>query len=129
MPVNVAADCSDAAEAAAIRNAFAELASYTSGKKQGPFAKPGRLRELFQWTYEQTAPLGLRLTGNFRQYNASPAFSLLRLETDATALWFKATGEPNAHELPVTLLLANLFPNHVPRVLGVHPFWNGWLSA
>jgi Phosphotransferase enzyme family len=129
MPVHVAADCTSAEEAATIRDALAELASYTSGEKCGPFAKPGWLRELFQWTYEQTALLGLRLTGNFRQYNASPAFSLLRLEADGPALWFKATGEPNTHELPVTLLLANLFPNHIPRILGVHPSWNGWLSA
>lgn len=128
MPVPVGADCTSAEEAATIRDALAELASYTSGEKPGPFAKLGWLRELFRWTYEQTAPLGMRLTGNFRQYNASPAFSLLRLETDGPALWFKATGEPNAHELPVTLLLADRFPSRVPRILGVHTSWNGWLS-
>jgi len=61
--------------------------------------------------------------------NASPTFSLIRLETDDGALWFKATGEPNAHELPVSLLLARLFPGHVPRILGVHHSWNGWLST
>lgn len=129
MPVHAAADCCDVEEAAAIRHAFAELASYTSGEKPGPFAKPGWLRELFRWVYEQIAPLGMRLTGNFRQYNASPAFSLVRLETDGAALWFKATGKPNAHELPISLLLSELFPKHLPRILGVHTSWNGWLSA
>jgi thiamine kinase-like enzyme len=129
MPLNVAAECGDAVEAAAIRDAFAELASYTRGEKPGPFAKPGWMRELFSWAHEQTAPMGLRLTGNFRQYNASPTFSLLRIETDGAALWFKATGEPNVHELSVSLSLARLFPRHVPRILGVHPAWNGWLTA
>jgi hypothetical protein len=129
MPVHVAAECEDAEEAAAIRDAFAELTSYRSGEKPGPFAKPGWMRELFRWANEQTAPLGLRQTGNFRQFSASPTFSLLRLETNGKALWFKATGEPNAHELPITLLLAGLFPDHVPRILGVHTSWNGWLSA
>jgi hypothetical protein len=129
MPFNIAGECGDAEEAAAIRDSFAELASYTSGEKPGPFAKPGWLRELFSWAHEQTAPLGLRLTGNFRQYNASPTFSLLRIETDGDALWFKATGEPNSHELAVSVLLARLFPRHVPRILGVHPAWNGWLTA
>jgi Ser/Thr protein kinase RdoA (MazF antagonist) len=105
------------------------VASFTSGEKPGPFAKPGWIRELFRWAYEQTAPLGLRLTGNFRQYNASPTFSLMRIETDGDALWFKATGEPNAHELSVSLSLARLFPRHVPRILGVHPAWNGWLTV
>jgi hypothetical protein len=129
MPLNLAAECGDAVEAAAIRDAFAEISSYTSGKKPGPFAKPGWIRELFRWVHEQTAPLGIRLTGNFRQFNACPTFSLVRLETDGVALWFKATGEPNAHELPVTRLLASLFPDYVARVLGVHSSWNGWLSA
>ena len=129
MPVDVASQCSSAEEAAVIRKTFAELHLYASGEKPGPFAKPGWLRELFQWTHEQIAPLGLRLTGEFRQYNASPTFSLIRLETTDGAIWFKATGEPNAHELPVTLLLARLFPNHLPRILGVHTAWNGWLSA
>jgi hypothetical protein len=128
MPVSAAADCGGAEEAAAIRNALAELASYSSGEKPGPFAKPGWLRELFEWAHEQTAPFGLRLTGDFQQFNASPTFSLTRLETDTAALWFKATGEPNERELPITLLLADLFPSHVPRILGVHTSWNGWLS-
>jgi len=129
MPVHTAQDCCGAEEAAAIRHASAELASYSSGQKPGPFSKPGWVRELFRWAYEQIAPLGMRLTGNFRQYNASPTFSLLRLETDGGASWFKATGEPNAHELPVTLLLADLFPKHLPRILGMHASWNGWLAA
>ncbi len=129
MPPSVATSCGDAEEAGAIREAIEELDSYSRGERPGPFARPGWLRELFSWTQEQVAPLGLRVTGGFRQLNASPTFSLIRLETDARALWFKATGEPNSHELPVSLLLARLFAGHVPRVLGVHPSWNGWLSA
>lgn len=129
MPLNVAAECGGAEEAATIQDAFAELASYTNGEKPGPFAKPGWIQELFSWAYEQTAPMGLRFTGNFRQYNASPTFSLLRIETDGDAFWFKATGEPNSHELPVSVLLARLFPRHVPRILAVHPAWNGWLTV
>jgi hypothetical protein len=70
-----------------------------------------------------------RLTGNFRQLNASPDFSLIRLETTGDAVWFKATGEPNRHELSVTLLLARLFPDALPPILGVHPKWNGWLMG
>jgi hypothetical protein len=69
------------------------------------------------------------LTGAFQQLSASPTFSLIRLETNAGALWFKATGEPNSHELPVSVVLGQLFPRYVPRILGVHRVWNGWLSA
>jgi hypothetical protein len=129
MPRTVAAGCSDAEEAGAIKESLEEFDSYATGERPGPFARPDWLRELFSWTQEQVAPLGLRVTGGFRQLNASPTFSLIRLETDDSALWFKATGEPNSHELPVSVLLARLFPSHVPRILGVHPSWNGWLSA
>jgi len=129
MPRTVATGPGVAEEAGAVSASLEELDSYASGERPGPFARPGWLRELFEWVQEQIGPLGLRVTGGFRQWNASPTFSLMRLETDADALWFKATGEPNTHELPVSLLLARLFPGHVPRVLGVHETWNGWLSA
>ncbi len=129
MPPSAAADCGEAAEAAAIRESLEELDSYERGARPGPFARPGWLRELFLWVEEQVSPLGLRVTGRFRQWNASPTFSLIRLETNDGALWFKATGEPNCHELTVSLLLARLFPGHVPRILGVHTSWNGWLST
>jgi len=129
MPHAVAVGCSDPGESGAIKESLAELESYARGERLGPFARPGWLRELFTWTQKQVAPLGLRVTGGFRQLNASPTFSLIRLETDDCALWFKAAGEPNSHELPVSLLLARLFPGHVPRILGVHPSWNGWLST
>jgi len=71
--------------------------------------------------------VGLSLTGKFRQFNASPTFSLIRFETDGPALWFKATGEPNLHELPITVSLTRLFPGYLPPILGVHPLWNAWL--
>jgi len=129
MPRAVATGRGVAEDARAIWESLAELDSYASREKLGPFAKPGWLRELFAWVQGQVGPFGLQVTGRFRQLNASPTFSLIRLETDDGALWFKATGEPNAHELPVSLLLARLFPKHVPRILGVHPSWNGWLSA
>ena len=128
MPRTVATGRGVPEEARAIQESLAELESYARGEKSGPFARPGWLRELFAWVQEQVGPLGLQVTGQFRQLNASPTFSLIRLETADGALWFKATGEPNTHELPVSLLLARLFPKHVPRILGVHPSWNGWLS-
>src|SRR5258708_25677378 len=129
MPRTVATGRGVVEEAGAIRESLAELDSYANGERPGPFAKPGWLPELFEWAQEQVSPSGLRVNGHFRQLNASPTFSLIRLETDNDALWFKATGEPNSHELPVSVLLARLFPKYVPRILGVHPAWNGWLST
>jgi hypothetical protein len=52
----------------------------------------------------------------------------VRIETTGAAGWFKATGEPNKDELRISVALHRLFPSHAPRILGVHPAWNGWLS-
>lgn len=105
-----------------------ELDSYISLRRLGPFAKPGWLRELFRWVHEQIAPLGLRVIGKFQQFNASPTFSLIRIETNGPAIWFKATGDPNRHELKISTTLDRLFSGYVPSVVGVHEAWNGWLS-
>lgn len=111
-----------------ISRVFETFDAYVKSENIDPFARPGWLRELFLWISEQIKPAGLHLTGNFRQLNAGPSFSLLRLETNSGAVWFKATGEPNSHELPVTVAIAKLLPRFVPPVLGVNRKWNGWLA-
>jgi Phosphotransferase enzyme family len=115
-------------DADAISQSLRELDLNPTTAGAGPFAKAGWVRELLAWTQNRLDAAGLRLNGNFQQFNASPNFSLIRLETNGTAVWFKATGEPNAHELGVTLRLAQLFPLSLPPILGVHQLWNGWLS-
>jgi Phosphotransferase enzyme family len=129
IPSSVATRYCDLPDCDAIRQSLIELDSYTKSENIGPFAKPGWIRELFRWSQEQAAPHGLRLNGRFRQLNASPTFSLIRLEADEAAVWFKATGKPSANELSVTAALSGLFPRYLPRILGVHRDWNGWLSA
>jgi Phosphotransferase enzyme family len=112
----------------AVRDSLQELERYVAEPLTGAFGRPGWIKELFQWVQDRIDPLGLRLTGSFKQFNASPTFSLIRIETSGPAVWFKATGKPNVHEMPVTVALARLFPPHLPELLGVHPSWNGWLS-
>lgn len=129
VPRSMAIECCDGPERAALRESLKQLDSYSTSHTSGHFACSGWLQELFRWAQEQIAGCGLRLSGAFRQLNASPAFSLIRLETDCGAVWFKATGEPNAHELPITLALTQLFPQWMPKIFGVHAAWNGWLSA
>jgi hypothetical protein len=93
----------------------------------GPFAALGWLKELCTWVEEVLDPLGFHLNGNFRQLNASPTFSLIRFETDGPALWFKAVGEPNLREFPITCVLSRLFSGYAPGVVATRPDWNGWL--
>lgn len=118
----------DPIEIHAIRDSFRAINSNESGSTARPFASPGWLKDLFSWTQEQLDPLGRRLSGNFRQFDAGLTFCLIRLETSGPAAWFKATGEPNIHERSITLCLARLFPGNLPRILGINPSWNGWLS-
>jgi hypothetical protein len=92
-----------------------------------PFAALGRFNEVCTWIENVLEPLGFRLNGNFRQLNGSPTFSLIRFETDGPALWFKAVGEPNQREFPITCVLSRLFPGYVPGVVATRPDWNGWL--
>jgi hypothetical protein len=115
-------------ERTAIAESLEELDSYVGLRESGPFASPGWLRELLRWVQEQIASLGLRVTSKFQQFNACPTFSLIRLETNGPAVWFKATGEPNRHELSITVTLARLFPRYVPAVIGAHEAWNAWLA-
>ncbi len=128
VPRLTAQNTAEPSEAALIRESLDELDTCATNCSAGPFAKPGWLMELSGWAQCQLRPFGLRLTGRFRQLNSSPTFSLIRLETDRGAVWFKATGEPNSHERSVTTTLARFFPGSVPKILGVHSRWNGWLS-
>ena len=79
-----------------------------------PFARRGWLAELRRWTAEVIGPFGLELTGPFCQYNAGPSFSLIRFGTNGPAVWFKAVGEPNQREFPITLKLSQQFPEIFP---------------
>lgn len=92
------------------------------------FVKRGWLAELCRWTTEVIRPLGFELTGPFCQYNAGPSFSLIRFETNGRAVWFKAVGEPNQREFPITLKLSLQFPKYLPELLGARADWNAWLS-
>ncbi len=110
-----------------ICNVLRVLSNDTETCNEGPFAKPGWLRELCSWIAQQIEPLKFRLTGNFRQLNASSSFSLIRFETTDAAFWFKAVGKPNSHEFNIASVLTALFPAYLPRMVAARPEWNAWL--
>lgn len=94
-----------------------------------PFARLRWFEELCEWVGRAIAPRAVHLTGNFRQLNASPCFSLIRFESDGPAVWFKAVGEPNEREFPITLTLARLFSDYTPEIVATRPEWNSWLMC
>jgi Phosphotransferase enzyme family len=112
-----------------VQQALARHALHRTTAESNPFGVCGWFRKLTKWAEESVGPIGLQLTGSFTQFNASPSFALVRLETSADAIWFKAVGEPNVREYAVTLALAELFPDYVPRILGTRQSRTAWLSA
>lgn len=108
--------------------ALTTLEGYRSKQLAGPFGQPGWLGIVTEWVEAQAATIHLRLTHNFLQLNASPTFSLIRFETDGPNLWFKAVGEPNVREYPITLALAKSVPEYIPTVIAAHSDWNAWLA-
>jgi Phosphotransferase enzyme family len=119
----------DAEDSRKICNALRTLSHHDESRSEGPFAKPGWLRKTCKWITQQIEPLKIRLTGNFRQLNASSSFSLMRFETTGPAVWFKAVGKPNSHEFNIVSILATLFPTYLPPIIAVRPEWNGWLAT
>jgi hypothetical protein len=118
----------DEQDLVAIADMLRQIAEFQGGAT-GPFGRPGWIEELSSWIQHEVEPYGLRLSGEFRQFNASPTFALLRLETNAQAVWFKAVGEPNLREFPISVTLSSLFPGFVPTVIATHPAWHGWLTT
>jgi hypothetical protein len=112
----------------ALQDCLVQFGASTSGAESAPFARLNWFEELYHWVSNACATRGVCLTGDFRQSNASPAFSLIRFETNGSTVWFKAVGEPNRHEFSITLKLAEFFPKFLPTVISERPEWNGWLS-
>jgi hypothetical protein len=118
----------DPADQVAVQRSLAECARDAGAVALRPFARLGWFRELQGWIEEVIGPLGFHLAGSFSQLNASPSFSLVRFETSGPAVWFKAVGNPNLREFPITLALARLLPQYLPPILAARPEWNGWLA-
>jgi len=94
----------------------------------GPFADFGAFRRISSWVEKELSALGLTWDGNFSQLHASPSFSLIRFSAGRCAVWFKAVGEPNLREFPVTMALAARFPRYVAKPIAARPEWNAWLA-
>ena len=98
------------------------------GEDGGPFSRLGAFTRTSAWVEEQLESYGLRWDGAFLQMQATASFSLIRFQTNRGAVWFKATGEPNRREFPLTLELGTRFPGYVPASLATRSEWNAWLT-
>src|ERR1700694_4932366 len=116
----------DCSEASLLQASHAKALQPYFGVDPAPFSRLGWVRRLYDWVKVTVAPLGIQPT-DVSQLNGSETFSLLRFDTTKEPLWFKAVGNPNLHEFPITLTLSRLFPGYVPTILALDPLTNGWL--
>jgi hypothetical protein len=89
----------------------------------------GWFETVSRWISDVIKPSGLHLTGEFRQINASPAFSLIRFATNRQAVWFKAVGPANVREFRISQYLTQIAPAFTSKILGARMKWNAWLMA
>jgi len=117
-----------APERRAVKSSFAKSIRRAKPNDPEPFGRLGWMHDLKFWARTEMRSFGVELK-DFRQFNASETFSLVRFETDQRPVWFKAVGEPNLHEFEISLALARLFPGYMPETLATKPEWHGWLMT
>jgi hypothetical protein len=109
--------------------ALAQATGYDRAEVAPTFVRSGWFQEVRNWVAPGLEEKGLRLEGQWEQYNMGPYFCLLRFRTSGPAVWFKAVGEPNLREYAITAALARLHTSFLPRILATHSGWNAWLMA
>jgi hypothetical protein len=120
---------SDRSDFAAVHTCRASLSERITNGSRCPFESPGWFFALKDLVQDAARTIPLTLDGKFLQFTAGPSCSLIRFETNREALWFKAVGEPNAREFPLTVLLSSRLPDYLPQILATQPHWNAWIMA
>ena len=115
-------------ERRAVKSSYRKAINRIQVNPREPFCRIGWMRELEGCIQDLLRLRGVELKG-FEQLNGCETFSLVRFDTTQQPVWFKAVGEPNLHEYPISLTLARLLPKYVPNVLATKPEWRGWLMS
>jgi hypothetical protein len=98
------------------------------GRTRSTFSHLGWIHEAFAWM-ESATGFAFSSKESIEQCNAGGGFALFRAcSDDGRHHWLKATGEPNTHEFPITLLLSELCPEFLPKLVAIKKEWNAWLS-
>jgi hypothetical protein len=111
-----------------LESSYLRFTNRMAGEDPEPFSRLGWLTHLQDWVTTVIRPRGMELK-DFEQLNGCESFSLIRFETTQHPVWFKAVGKPNLHEFPITVALAELFPEYLPSLLATRPACHGWLMA
>jgi hypothetical protein len=123
-----AEDFADETHFAFLHNALKQADDYVTGRKIGPFGRPGWLDEVFTWARPYLTRDGLDFTGEFQQYNASANFNLIRLSTNGPSVWLKGANDENWPEYNITVGLTTRFPKYFPKLYAHRSDWRAWLN-
>lgn len=110
------------------RNVLRGISTGGGAVSRGVFARIGWLEEAMTWIRDQLGS-SAALNDDVEQHNASGSFALIRFGTKGGhSYWFKATGEPNLHERQLTMHLAEMCRESLPRLIATREDWNAWLT-
>jgi len=94
-----------------------------------PLARIGWIKTAQQWIQESVTDHPVAFSADVFHVNGCAPFALVRFESQkGPNYWLKATGQPNTHELPVTKMLTQRFPNSLPPLVAARQDWNAWVT-
>jgi len=92
------------------------------------WTNPDWLSSVHDWITAQLKAHGRGAIGEIVQPHIRPWSTAIRIPTADGPVWFKAVTDALAHEAALTSFLADLMPEHSPRVIAVEPS-EGWFLA
>lgn len=96
----------------------------TAGR--GRFARFGWVDEALEWLSQVTGT-ELEEFVEIRQLNVSAESALVCFRRRAAPpLWLKASAGPLTSEFQITMTLAGLFPDYLPRIVAARKDWQAW---
>lgn len=98
------------------------------GNRGGPLSRLGWIHEALNWIGREASFTPHDEVCEVQQWNASSTACLLRLSSKKeTSLWLKAVNPAQSAEYRITLTLASIFPDYLPRIISSHDEWGTWL--
>jgi hypothetical protein len=106
-----------------------EIVLLLDGKSKSPLSRIGWINDATTWIESATGRAFSSKT-NIEQLNAGQGFALLGFSSDdGKHYWLKATGEPNTHEVSITLCLSKMCGEYLPEYIASKQEWNAWLMS
>lgn len=97
-----------------------------SSEHKLPWHDPNWMKLAHEWIQAETARHSIRVTGEIEQPHLYPWSTVLHVPTDEGKLFFKATAPETIYEVPLTKMLADLYPDCMPGLVAVDT-GRGWM--